>query len=37
MINPVVDGASDIVEVTSTNKEKEEQLYEVAFQGHCCC
>jgi hypothetical protein len=36
ILNPVVDEAWDIVEVKSTNDVKEEQLYDVAFQRHCC-
>ena len=36
ILNPVVDEAWDIVEVKSTNDVKDEQLYDVAFQRHCC-
>jgi hypothetical protein len=36
ILNPAVDETWDIVEVKSTNDVKEEQLYDVAFQRHCC-
>jgi len=36
ILNPAEDEAWDIVEVKSTNDVKEEQLYDVAFQRHCC-
>ena len=36
ILNPVVDEGWDIVEVKSTNEVKDEHLYDVAFQRHCC-
>ena len=36
ILNPSVGEAWDIVEVKSTNDIKDEQLYDVAFQRHCC-
>jgi Domain of unknown function(DUF2779) len=36
ILKPGVDEAWDIVEVKSTNDVKDEQLYDVAFQQHCC-
>jgi len=36
ILNPSGGEAWDIVEVKSTNDVKEEQLYDVAFQLHCC-
>jgi len=36
ILNPSTDDAWDIVEVKSTNDVKDEQLYDVAFQRHCC-
>ena len=36
ILNPSGGEAWDIVEVKSTNDVKDEQLYDVAFQRHCC-
>ena len=36
ILNPSGGEAWDIVEVKSTNDVKDEQLYDVAFQQHCC-
>jgi hypothetical protein len=36
ILNPSACQAWDIVEVKSTNDVKDEQLYDVAFQQHCC-
>jgi len=36
ILNPSGSEAWDIVEVKSTNDVKDEQLYDVAFQRHCC-
>ena len=36
ILNPTVGDAWDIVEVKSTNDVKDEQLYDVSFQRHCC-
>jgi hypothetical protein len=36
ILNPSSGEAWDIVEVKSTNDVKDEQLYDVAFQRHCC-
>ena len=36
ILNPSAGAAWDIVEVKSTNDVKDEQLYDVAFQRHCC-
>ena len=36
ILKPVVDEAWDIIEVKSTNDVKDEHLYDVAFQRHCC-
>jgi hypothetical protein len=36
VLNPSGGEAWDIVEVKSTNDVKDEQLYDVAFQRHCC-
>jgi len=36
ILNPSSGDAWDIVEVKSTNDVKDEQLYDVAFQRHCC-
>ena len=36
ILNPAINEAWDIVEVKSTNDVKDEQLYDVAFQRHCC-
>jgi hypothetical protein len=36
ILNPSAGEAWDIVEVKSTNDVKDEQLYDVAFQQHCC-
>jgi len=36
ILNPSTCEAWDIVEVKSTNDVKDEQLYDVAFQRHCC-
>jgi hypothetical protein len=36
ILNPSAGEAWDIVEVKSTNDVKDEQLYDVAFQRHCC-
>jgi hypothetical protein len=36
ILNPSVGESWDIVEVKSTNDVKDEQLYDVAFQRHCC-
>ena len=36
ILNPSAGEAWDIVEVKSTNNVKDEQLYDVAFQRHCC-
>ena len=36
ILSPSLDGSWDIVEVKSTNDVKDEQLYDVAFQRHCC-
>jgi hypothetical protein len=36
ILSPGVHEAWDIVEVKSTNDVKDEQLYDVAFQRHCC-
>ena len=36
ILNPSLGESWDIVEVKSTNDVKEEQLYDVAFQRHCC-
>ena len=36
ILNPAVDDSWDIIEVKSTNDVKDEQLYDVAFQRHCC-
>jgi len=36
ILNSGVDEAWDIIEVKSTNEVKDEQLYDVAFQRHCC-
>ena len=36
ILNPSASEAWDIVEVKSTNDVKDEQLYDVAFQRHCC-
>jgi len=36
ILNPAIDESWDIVEVKSTNDVKDEQLYDVAFQRHCC-
>ena len=36
ILNPSGGEAWDIVEVKSTNAVKDEQLYDVAFQRHCC-
>jgi len=36
ILNPSAGESWDIVEVKSTNDVKDEQLYDVAFQQHCC-
>jgi len=36
ILNPSAGESWDIVEVKSTNDVKDEQLYDVAFQRHCC-
>ena len=36
ILNPAAGEEWDIVEVKSTNDVKEEQLFDVAFQRHCC-
>jgi hypothetical protein len=36
ILNPSASESWDIVEVKSTNDVKDEQLYDVAFQRHCC-
>ena len=36
ILSPAVDESWDIIEVKSTNDVKDEQLYDVAFQRHCC-
>ena len=36
ILNPTAREEWDIVEVKSTNDVKDEQLYDVAFQRHCC-
>jgi hypothetical protein len=36
ILNPSAGESWDIVEVKSTNDVKDEQLYDVSFQRHCC-
>jgi len=36
ILNPSADETWDLVEVKSTNDVKDEQLYDIAFQKHCC-